>query len=593
MKAALATAPFVIFSMAFCTLLNPAFAQQLFPPNQSVSLDMIPGTTAIDLQTLDRLHAPILREDLKLLGAQSCAAASCHGGPHPGVAQPWLVRGSEYPLWFENDPHSRSWRTISSDESVAMMRRLKIMRGNEIVDQKGFDNCLACHNTTKRFHEPRSDVERKEGVGCSGCHGPEELWNSTHYQYSFDPLQSTDAGFVANGDLLTRARTCAACHVGDQDRDMNHDIIAAGHPALRYELATFHAWEPKHWRDAEASDRTYYEAQLWLAGQIAAADASLSLIQARAAKAHTISEWPELSAYDCSSCHHSLGLKNARRTPSEESNQAIAPYSAWNTAGLLWVIRYRIEQGEATLEDERLAFALDEVRMLMESGPRPDSMQVIAATGEARRAIAAWVDGVAGQSERSQFRSDRLGRIAASAAGKGRSFDTWESAVQLYLAAVAAKESWPGGPSGALRDTSERLRRGLAYPDLTSSPEFALRQRKSPSATRDEVRLTTLELVGWLGPVVTDNEPLPAENDPSPEQLQQQLKDMLEQLEERWKNQPQPQKAPVIPPAPRQPRQPVGPAQPRVAPPVEPKPNQSLDDLRKQLEAFQGDSSDE
>ena len=543
----------------------------------------------IQSATLDRLHSPLLRSDLKLLGAQSCSAASCHGGPHPGIAQPWVSRGSEYPLWFENDPHARSWKTISSDESVAMMRRLKIMRGNEIVDQKGFDNCLACHNTTKRFHEPRSTVERKEGVGCAGCHGPDELWSGTHYQNGFDSLGSTDVGFVANGDLLTRARACAACHVGDQDRDMNHDIIAAGHPALRYEFATFHAREPKHWRDTESADKKFYEAQLWLTGQIAAADASLSLLQARTTDSHTISEWPELSAYDCSSCHHALGLKDARRTPSAGGKQAIAPLSTWNTAGLIWVISYRMEQGQATAEDQRLLVALEDVRTTMESGPNPDALQCSAAVAEARLAIAAWVDG-AGEMERSQFRSDRLGRIAAAAAGKSKSFDTWESAVQLYLAATAARESWPSGPSGPMHDKAESLRRGLAYPALTSSPEYAIRQRKSPSATRAEVRRTTLELVGWLGPITLDEQPIPAETELAPEQLQQEIQDLLKQIGDRWqKDRPaMPAIDPTQPPM----------KKPAVAPPAKPeqpqktKPVLTPEELRKKLEALEGDSSD-
>ncbi len=548
----------------------------------------------IQSATLDRLHSPLLRSDLKLLGAQSCSAASCHGGPHPGIAQPWVSRGSEYPLWFENDPHARSWKTISSDESVAMMRRLKIMRGNEIVDQNGFDNCLACHNTTKRFHEPRSTVERKEGVGCAGCHGPDELWSGTHYQNGFDSLGSTHLGFVPNGDLLARARACAACHVGDQDRDMNHDIIAAGHPALRYEFATFHAREPKHWRDTESNDKTFYEAQLWLAGQIAAADASLSLLQARTTGSHTISQWPELSAYDCSSCHHALGLKDARRTPRADGKQAIAPLSAWNTGGLIWVIRYRMEQGEAMAEDQRLMLALEDVQTVMESGPNPNALEAAAAVSEARLAIAAWVDG-AGQMERSQFRSDRLGRIAASAAGKSRSFDTWESAVQLYLAAIAARESWPSGPSGPLHDAAESLRRGLAYPALTSSPEYAIRKRKSPAATRSEVRRTTLELVGWLGPITLDEEPIPAETEPAPEQLQQEIQDLLKQIGDRWQKdrpampavdptQPPLKKPEVAPPANQTPKPTLKPT---------PKPTLTPEELRKKLEALEGDSSDE
>lgn len=561
---------------------------------QSTSLALTSPSSSIDGETLDRLHSPILRSDLGLLGAQSCAAASCHGGPHPGIAQPWASRGAEYPLWFENDPHSKSWKTISSDESVAMMRRLNIMDGNKIVDQAGFDNCLACHNTTKRFHEPRSSVERREGVGCSGCHGPEELWNGTHFQYGFDSRGSTDIGFVANEDLLTRARTCAACHVGDKDRDMNHDIIAAGHPALRYEFATFHAWQPKHWRDSEAGDKTYYEAQLWLAGQIAATDASLSLLQARATNSHSISQWPELSAYDCSSCHHSLGLKNARRTPAGETGQAIAPLSMWNIAGLLWVIQYRMEQGEATREDERLAYALEDVRRVMEAGPRPDANEAAAAVQEARMAIAAWVDGAAGQSERAMFRSDRLGRVAASAAGKTRSFDTWESAVQLYLTAVAARESWPGGPSGPMLDTAEKLRRELAYPQQTSSPEFSLREKIGPAATRAEVRRSTLELVGWLGPISLEQETMPAESEPAPEQLQRDLELLLKQIAERWEEERK-----LLPPPAALPKpgdavpQPTHPAPPKPVPPPTPKPTVTPEDFFKLLETLQGNSSDE
>lgn len=573
-------------------LCSPSFAQSIQTPG-------LASTTAIDLRTLDRLHAPILRSDLGLLGAQSCAAASCHGGPHPAIAQPWVSRGAEYPLWFENDPHSKSWKTISSTESVAMMRQLKIMKGNEIVDQKGFDNCLACHNTTKRFHEPRSSVERKEGVGCSGCHGPEELWNGNHYQYGFDSRNSTDIGFVANEDLLTRARTCAACHVGDQDRDMNHDIIAAGHPALRYELATFHARQPKHWRDSESADKTYYEAQLWLAGQIAAADASLSLIKTRAMNSHSISEWPELSVYDCSSCHHTLGLQNTRRTPADGKVLAIAPLSTWNTAGLMWLIRYRLEQGQGTPEDDRLLYSLDAVREVIESGPTPDPNLTAAIAQEARLALAAWVDGTAGQFERASFRSERLGNVAASAAGKSRSFDTWESAVQLYLAAVAARESWPGGSSGPMLDVAEKLRRGLAYPQLTSSPEFALRARKGPTATRAEVRRSTLELVGWLGPVVLDQEPMPAELETSPEQSKRELELLLKQMVERRENE---RKAlpPAVPGAekpmaPQLDKDPSKPIQPKpVQPePAKPKPMIKPEDLLKQLEALQGDEPNE
>ena len=159
-------------------------------PNQD--LGSVEGG-AVTPGTLDRLHAGILRHDLKINGAQSCAAASCHGGPRPGVSQPHVRRGSEYQLWFENDPHARSWQTLCSDESLRMLQRLKIIESGQIVDRSAYDNCLACHNSTSRFASPADIISStreipshrhaqtlnsfiREGVGCASCHGPDERW---------------------------------------------------------------------------------------------------------------------------------------------------------------------------------------------------------------------------------------------------------------------------------------------------------------------------------------------------------------------------------------------------------------------------------
>ncbi len=409
--------------------------------------------------TLDRLHSPLLRRDLMIGGAQSCAASNCHAGPRPGVTQPWVRRGAAYQLWMENDPHAQSWRTICSAESVVMMQRLKILNDDhQIIDRQGFDNCLACHNTTARFEEPRSTVVLREGVGCAACHGPSERWINNHFQYDWSPHSAQQDGFVNAGDLYTRARMCASCHVGDKDRDMNHDLIAAGHPTLRYELATFHAWQPKHWRDAEAADKTAYEARLWLAGQIAATDASLSLLQTRAGDAHTVSEWPEFAAYNCASCHHNLGLDNDRE-PIDVSRKATAIYSQWNDSGLKWLLDYRQQAGQAKAEDIELADALETVKQLMQMTPRPDADAVAAAAREARKKLAVWFDSDTGKRERGSFRSDDLGQVVALAAGDSDTFATWESAVQFYLAAVAARElaGWMERPAaGRCRSNARR-----------------------------------------------------------------------------------------------------------------------------------------
>ncbi|MGI9470362.1 MAG: multiheme c-type cytochrome, partial [Rubripirellula sp.] len=440
---------------------------------------------SIDRRTLDQLHAPLLRRDLAISSAQSCAASNCHGGPTPGIAQPRTRRGSEYQLWKENDPHARSWRTICGPESVAIMKRLRIMNeDNQIVDQAGFDNCLACHNTAGRFDEPRSSVQIQEGVGCDACHGPAEKWIHQHYQYGWSPQTATTDGFVDSGNLYSRARMCASCHVGDKDRDMNHDIIAAGHPNLQFEMATYHAWQPKHWRDPESNDKTYYEAQLWLAGQVAAADASLALLEARAIEGHSVSQWPELATYDCASCHHGLGLDN-QRLPNAG---ATASYSRWNRAGLQWLLDFRAANGVSEELDTELQLAFENVSRTMEASARPDPESAAKAADHARSVLAKWFHGTPGREERERFRSDRLANIAASVARNPDSYSTWESATQLYLAAIAARESWPGGWDGDVRSVADQMQRGLAYPEMIDVSRMAKRGTATgPPATRSDI----------------------------------------------------------------------------------------------------------
>jgi mono/diheme cytochrome c family protein len=312
---------------------------------------------------------------------------------------------------------------------------------------------------------------------------------------------------------------------------MNHDIIAAGHPALRYEMATFHAWQPKHWRDSESEDKTFYEAQLWLAGQVAATDASLALLESRTANAHSVSEWPEFAAYNCASCHHNLGLDNSR-SPFRENRKATAMYSQWNDSGIRWVANYRIETGQASSEDHELIHALDAVTAAMERRPAPSPHAVSATVSTARAVLAAWLEGQAGLQERSIFRSERLGLVIASAAGKRETFRTWESAVQFYLAAVAARESWPGGWNGDLKNVADRMRHGLRYPEMIDISRYSKRGGGHPTLNRFETMELGVELAGWLGQV--QFEPMFEDDDEvTTQQMQDQLDRLIEQMDQR------------------------------------------------------------
>jgi hypothetical protein len=134
-------------------------------------------------------------------------------------------------------------------------------------------------------------------------------------------------------DLGVRAATCAGCHVGAAAsgetplRDVNHDLIAAGHPRLNFEFATYLRQMPPHWterdrsRDGHPPRPAGYEAQVWLVGQAACAESALSLCAARAMLAAAAlkrsenARWPEFAEFNCFACHHDLAPDSWRRQP--------------------------------------------------------------------------------------------------------------------------------------------------------------------------------------------------------------------------------------------------------------------------------------
>src|SRR5947208_2216032 len=77
--------------------------------------------------------------------------------------------------------------------------------------------------------------------------------------------QLTALGMTDTKNLFARARLCSGCHIGSPQQEVNHDLYAAGHPPLRFELASYEALiGRKHWDDAprRVADADY-EVQLW------------------------------------------------------------------------------------------------------------------------------------------------------------------------------------------------------------------------------------------------------------------------------------------------------------------------------------------
>jgi hypothetical protein len=445
---------------------------------------------------LEEMSQPIRRRDLRLEPAASCAATACHGGPRPGIAEDLAVRGAEYPLWLENDPHAQSWRTLCSKKSIAILERLSIMRGGKIVDSTAFDNCLACHNSAQGY-DVEGDLSDggfiEEGVGCASCHGPPQNWRGDHYRMQRDDASNAALGLSPIKNLYLRARICAACHVGDSDRDMNHDIIAAGHPALHYEFATFHNMLPKHWREPERTRSPDFEAHLWLAGQVAALDASLALLDSRAARHLSISTWPEFAATDCSACHQNLRLREADGAGA--SMPSTAKFSTWNRFGVDQLLRLNRSEGKETVAAQQLALSLDRLSKLMSDRTLPDAVAVQAAARTARQDLDVWLRPAAKSDEHpfsaGSFSAESLQRLAAKALADSERLERWEYTAQSYLAFIAARRSWMGSSSAGILSDASQLRHAILFRPGTQS--LAL-----PDEPNREIRSTAARLAQAL-----------------------------------------------------------------------------------------------
>lgn len=254
----------------------------------------------------------------KLVGSASCATAACHGGltGHKFV-------GSEFPIWSSRDPHSRAYSVLRNDLSKQMAELLKLPKpAHESAV------CLNCHSPATSGDSKWSSISGRTpiaGVDCEQCHGPAERWLTEHVRTDWKSRSAEDKqrrGYRDLTDVLTRANVCADCHVGGPGRDVNHDLIAAGHPRLFFELSTFHANWPKHWPDEVDAKRhsfeidiakrgiltgSVFEARLWAVGQVVTAQRSLELLSQRAELAkETPAKWPELAEWNCFACHHDL-----------------------------------------------------------------------------------------------------------------------------------------------------------------------------------------------------------------------------------------------------------------------------------------------
>jgi Cytochrome c554 and c-prime len=301
-------------------------------------------------------------DEARYIGAGSCAARACHGSP---VLTRRGESNSAYAIWAANDPHAQAYAVLFTPESQRMAQALNLGDAQDAAAKA--DRCLACHSlpvSGGRSADAIGDVSTllSDGVSCEACHGPAEKYLSAHTMQGWhppgDPQFDPSLGMKNTVDIAARAKVCVGCHVGQPDaegqpwRDVNHDLIAAGHPRLNFDFAAYMATLPAHWNAKKHPER-FDELPSLVAGQFITADAALKVLEGRANAANeavtkeraslqntdkyrtaaplVTATWPEFAEYDCFACHHDLHGKSWRQQLIHPNENPLRPAVADST----------------------------------------------------------------------------------------------------------------------------------------------------------------------------------------------------------------------------------------------------------------------
>lgn len=410
-------------------------------------------------------------------GAQSCSNAACHGSLKP-VKRPGSIRFDEYHVWSE-DPHRRATQTLENELSHRIYRQLglldeqgRIIPGAQDRFSSHLENCRSCHDVAAQTTHPTRTRWLSEGVSCEACHGASTHWLHTHYrqdhlahaqQMRQSNRETTHPGMRNLNKIHVQADSCVGCHVGGRGH-VNHDLIAAGHPAMKFEFSWYRARMPRHWNDArdELAEAQPDAATIWLIGQLAAARASIVQLRHRAqlpANQRFSSTWPEFAEYGCFACHHDLEGEDSWRqqtgfvwsTPSDSTaSKVLLPWAPWE---LQLMDELAAVDGRPEARQVRELFA--ELTREMESGFLPDREQVVTICDQLIPQITAWSNQV--QLSQTQPVSTIL-RAMLQQQPEEWEVSNWETAAQLFLGLAADYRTAPESAPAELVRVGDLLR---------------------------------------------------------------------------------------------------------------------------------------
>ena len=411
-------------------------------------------------------RAPAMQAVGAFTGPGSCAAAACHGAVRPVVGS--RILQTEYTTWIAQDRHVRAFEVLSNPVSVRMAKILGVGRADTAP------KCLACH-TVDVPGGRQAHTFANEGVSCEACHGPASGWLGPHTTRGWTHEQSLALGMYDTKDVVKRTERCLTCHLGTADKSVDHEMIAAGHPDLVFDLEAFSAAMPRHWRENTDQD-PFRSVRAFSLGQLVHVRSSLDRLAVRVKGP----VWPEYAELDCFACHHSLtraddSWRQAQGYPGRRPGNPPLNLSRWTTAR--HVLAAFDESGAAELDGVITKLALEASRL------RTDADQVVAIASQARamidrgigRALSAPADGALAR---------RLLRAVAGAAEEiaPRGERAAEQTAMAMESLYAAWARGSGGETAAMKAAFNELFQQFENPSSYDPRRFVAQVRKIESA---------------------------------------------------------------------------------------------------------------
>jgi Cytochrome c554 and c-prime len=304
------------------------------------------------------------------LGVASCASSACHGAATP--AQAGTVLQNEYATWQTHDRHAKAYSLLLDERSQEIARKLGLEAAHTA------QICLDCHADNVAEERRGPEFQLTDGIGCEACHGGAEDWIRSHTVRD-DPTshrRNLASGLYPAADPVARAELCLSCHLGDETKLVTHRLMGAGHPRLTFELDTFTSVQPAHFvvdDDYRARKPVAGSAKTWAVGQAVALVKTLDgLLDPELGRDGL---FPELTFFDCHSCHKPMSAGSWR----ERASLGLGPgVVRFNDANLIML------RVAASVVDPELGKELEWRGHALHQASRSGQTQWIAAAKELR-----------------------------------------------------------------------------------------------------------------------------------------------------------------------------------------------------------------